>query len=180
MVNYMASVAEAGLGWRHCRESSIPDFIDLAEVLLQTPGLLDVNSPSFRKQMQEKGCSVGQLEALGVTARTAIVEKDGLAIRQVPSLDNEHFPPIGALQYGESISWIAEILVTNPDRSKELFGLFGYPFEPGYVLLWRQNPDGSITKFVQSEVIPQVLPDGSIDYGNRIIGPSTYDQNYSK
>lgn len=176
----MPSVAEAGLGWRHCRESSILDFIEVAEVFLQTPGLLDVNSPSFRDQMQKKGCLVGQLEALDVIARTAIVEKDGLAIRQVPSLDNEHFSPIGALQHGESISWIAEILVTNPDCSKELFGLFGYPFEPGYVLLWRQNLDGSITEFVQSEVIPQTLPDGSIDYGNRIIGPSTADRNSFK
>lgn len=178
------------------------DLIKMAQQLLETPGL-DMNTLSVKEQMQEGGYSLEQFITWGTVARNGTAGEDGLFLRRVPSSDNEQFPSIDTIQYRTRLWWNAEIPVTCPDGSIDTFGLLDSPqitktlirpqapnvlaignvyfqIEPRYVRLWRQNPDKSITPFVQSEVIPQTLPDGSLDLGNGAIGSSTDDQNYSK
>ena len=178
-------------------------FIKMAKALLETPGL-NMNPKSVVEQMQEEGCSVGDFEFFGSAARMATASEDGLLIRPVPSLDTKQFPHQGTINYGKRVSWIAEVAVENPDKSISVFGLLSDPYritpvdpdqipsapnvflteegpiqiEPAYVRLREIAPDGTVTWFVQQDTPAgnRVLPDGSIDFGNKAYGPTDADR----
>lgn len=168
------------------------DHIEIAQALLRTPGL-DMDALSFEEQMQEKNYFLDGFETWGTVARSGTTGENGTSIKRVPSPDNEQFPPVGGVPPKTKLSWIAEISVVNPDGLKETFGLSTSPeitksleklegpnvlvvrdpysqrdvycqIEPRYLRLEHQNPDGSVTRFVNREE-RQTFEDGSINYG---------------
>lgn len=151
-------------------------LIKIAKALLETPGL-NMNSLSFREQMQEEGRFLGEFEVFGACSRMGIAGEKGLLIRQVPSPDTKQFAQVGTINYGKPVFWIAEISVTNPNGSKDIFGLLQDPLrvtpindpkqmpsapnpweaedgvaqvEPGYVRLRQVATNGTVTWFVRT------------------------------
>lgn len=174
--------------------------IEIAQELLKTPGL-DMNVLSLEEQMQKQGSYfLGGFETWGTVARSGTTGENGTSIKRVPSPDNEQFPPVEGVPPETKLSWIAEISVVNPDGSINTFGLSTNPqitksleklegpdvlvvrdpysqrdiycrIEPRYLRLERQNPDGSITRFVNREE-RQTFEDGSTIYEKGVIGAS--------
>lgn len=153
------------------------NFVKRAQALLETPGL-DMNRLGFRNQMQKEGYILGEFEVFGACSRTGIAGEKGLYVRRVPSSNNEEFPLVGTINYGEPVFWIAEIPVTRPDGSRDVFGLLQDPLrvtpindpnqipsapnlfatedgvvqvEPGYVRLRYVALDGTTTWFVKPD-----------------------------
>lgn len=132
---------------------------------LQKPAYTGIDgvSRSFVEVMQTMGYQVGTAETFGSAPRLGRAGREGSYIRVVPST-LQGFGIVGGINWGEKFYWNGEFPVSKPDNSTDIFGLTG----KGYVRLGTRNPDGTITWYVE-------WADGSRDYGNEIIGPSTAD-----
>lgn len=138
----------------------------IAWMNLQTPAYVGMDgiSRSFARVMQEMGYQISNPETFGPAPRSGRAGREGLYERTVPSALPE-FGVVGSKNWGDSLSWTGEFAVSKPDQSTDIFGLT----EKGYVRLGTRYPDSTTTWYIER------WPDGSVDFGNGIIGPSTAD-----
>lgn len=153
---------------------------------LQEPAFAGVygQSRSYRQIMEATGYEVYEAVSKNgeVQTGTAHLEK-GLNVRARPTTNMVLSPIIRQITGGETVFWRGEFSSKNPDGSMHVFGLFIDPnheeqslVNPVFIAIRTHNSDGTINWHVQvNNPYVKTLSDGSVDFGNGIIGPSTAD-----
>lgn len=157
-------------------------YVKSAKESLEKPGLY-FDELSIKKGLEKMGYSDIEMEIFGAGARKAKAGKEGLAVRTLPT-SIEEFKRIGTLNWGEPVSWIAEVRVKNEkDNTVEIFGLLPTPHRISEVNPF-QRPDAPNLfmtqdgKLIQAEFayvrLGKVLSNGKVE--NYVEGPD-YGRN---
>lgn len=158
------------------------NYVQSADKSLKQEGLY-FDEISFRTGLQRMGISIDSFEIFGAEPRRAKAGKEGLAVRTLPT-SIEEFKRIGTLNWGEAVSWIAEVRVKNEkDNTVEIFGLLPTPHRVSEVNPF-QRPDAPNLfmtqdgKLIQAEFayirLGKVLSNGKVE--NYVEGPD-YGRN---
>lgn len=161
--------------------------VDRAWKNLQKPTFagVDGRNRSFEEIMEATGYKAFAPLSTGPLPLTGTAHKDqGLNVRAYPTTNGVISPILERIKAGEAVFWRGEFPSQNPDGSMDIFGLrvdpnsmSGSLTNPTYIAIRTHHPDGTIEWYVQTaNPFVKRLSDGSYDFGNGIIGPSTADQ----